>query len=104
MKFVHYINQKIAPVTLSGGIQAFFAAFALGNIGNFSPAGILSVVIFGLVLLFFVQTKQKLGRCPLPRFFAPITAALALLFTGFYVAAERQSLSGTFDSRLFRIS
>ena len=40
-------------------IPAFFGAFALCNIGGFSPAGILSAVLFLLIHCFFSLCRKK---------------------------------------------
>lgn len=106
MKFTQYIDRKIAPVTLSALLKAFFSTFALCNIGSFSSSGILSMAVFGLLLLFFLRADEgkadDVNADGWPRFFAPACAVLALLFTFFYVAAEHQNLTGSFDSGLFR--
>lgn len=91
--------------TLLGQIlEAYFAAFALCNIGGFSPAGILSAVLFALVFCFFsfCRRQREKKAAALPRLFDPVCRLLAVLYTLLYVAAQHQNLTGGFDSRLFR--
>ena len=91
--------------TLLGQIlEAYFAAFALCNIGGFSPAGILSAVLFALVFCFFsfCRRQREKNAAALPRLFNPVCRLLAVLYTLLYVAAQHQNLTGRFDSRLFR--
>lgn len=84
-------------------IQAYLAAFALCNIGSFSPAGILSVLFFGVMLLLFFCSVKITGIAVLPRGFSLVCGLLAFLFTLFYLAAEHKNLTGGFDSRAFRL-
>lgn len=84
-------------------IQAYLAAFALCNIGSFSPAGILSVLFFGVMLLLFSCSVKITGTAVLPRGFSLVCGLLAFLFTLFYLAAEHKNLTGGFDSRAFRL-
>lgn len=84
-------------------IQAYLAAFALCNIGSFSPAGILSVLFFGVMLLLFSCSVKITGTDVLPRGFSLVCGLLAFLFTLFYLAAEHKNLTGGFDSRAFRL-
>ena len=85
-------------------LEAYFAAFALCNIGGFSPAGILSAVLFALVFCFFsfCRRQREKNAAALPRLFDPVCRLLAVLYTLLYVAAQHQNLTGGFDSRLFR--
>lgn len=82
--------------------QAYFAAFALCNIGGISPGNILSALLFGLLFALFSFVSQKLSVQKLPRGFAPVSDLLALLFMFFYMASEHKGLTGGFDSRMFR--
>ena len=88
---------------------AFFAAFALCDIGSIHPADIFSVLIFaGMLLLFSPTLTQRLtnigaASSVLPRHFYPICRLLAVLYTLFYAAAKHAELSGSFDSRIFRL-
>lgn len=86
-------------------IPAFFGTFALYNIGGFSPAGILSAVLFLLILCFFslCRKKEEARADLLPRRFGAVCSLLAALYTLFYLAAEHKNLTGGFDSRLFRL-
>lgn len=89
---------------------AFFAAFALCDIGSIHPADIFSVLIFaGMLLLFSPTLTQRLtnigaASSVLPRHFYPICRLLAVLYTLFYAAAKHAELSGSFDSRIFRLA
>ena len=88
---------------------AFFAAFALCDIGSIHPADIFSVLIFAGMLLLFSPTLQRLtnigaASSVLPRHFYPICRLLAVLYTLFYAAAKHAELSGSFDSRIFRLA
>ena len=73
---------------------AFFAAFALCDIGSIHPADIFSVLIFaGMLLLFSPTLTQRLtnigaASSVLPRHFYPICRLLAVLYTLFYAAAK----------------
>lgn len=86
-------------------LQSYLAAFALCNISGISPANILSVVLFGVMLLLFSYSHKKVSAsgAALPRGFFPVCAALSALFTLFYMAAEHKYLTGGFDSRMFRL-
>ena len=91
--------------TLLGQIlEAYFAAFALCNIGGFSPAGILSAVLFALVFRFFsfCRRQKEKNTAALPRLFDPVCRLLAVLYALLYGAAQHHNLTGGFDSRLFR--
>lgn len=83
-------------------IQAYLSAFALCNIGGISPANILSFLLFGVMLLLFAQSQKLILSAARPRGFGPISALLAAFYMLCYMAAEHQSLTGGFDSRLFR--
>ena len=89
---------------------AFFAAFALCDIGSIHPADIFSVLIFaGMLLLFSPTLTQRLtnigaASSVLPRHFYPICRLLAVLYTLFYAAAKHAELSGSFDSCIFRLA
>ncbi|MDO4294038.1 MAG: DUF6020 family protein [Eubacteriales bacterium] len=90
-------------------LQAFLAAFALCNIGGISTGNILSLVLFGSFLLLFrsaekYSPRRGLSTLPLPSRFQTVCRALAALYTLFYVAAEHKTLTGGFDSRLFRLA
>lgn len=84
-------------------IRAYFAAFALCNIGGFSPAGILSILFFGVMLLLFSCSVKITSAAALPRGFSAVCSMLAFLFTLFYLAAEHKNLTGGFDNRGFRL-
>ena len=89
---------------------AFFAAFALCDIGSIHPADIFSVLIFaGMLLLFFSNADAKADEYRSSFFcasapFYPICRLLAVLYTLFYAAAKHAELSGSFDSRIFRLA
>lgn len=85
-------------------IRIFFSVFALCNICGLSPSGILSAVVFGLLLSFFSYEKKKTASAALPRHFSLVCALTAALYTVFYMASEHKKLTGGFDSRLFRFS
>lgn len=84
-------------------LQAYFAAFALCNIGSISPAGIISILFFGVMLLLFSCSVKITGSAVLPKGFCSVCRLLAFLFTLFYMASEHKSLTGGFDSRAFRL-
>lgn len=85
-------------------IQAYCSAFALCNICRLSPAGILSAVFFGMMLLLFSFEKKTTCTAPIPAGFSRVCAFLAALYTLFYMAAQHREMTGGFDSRLFRLS
>lgn len=85
-------------------IQAYFSAFALCNICGLSPAGILSVIFFGLMLLLFFHGKKITRTACLPAGFSRVCTLLAAIYTLLYMAARHKELTGSFDSRLFRLS
>lgn len=95
------LQQLKMPVSLL--IRAYLAAFALCNIGRISPAGILSIIFFGVTVLFFSRSAEAVSRAALPAHFFPVCRLLALLFTLFYLASEHKVLTGGFDSRMFRL-
>lgn len=85
-------------------LQAYLAAFALCNIGGISPAGILSVLLFAVMLLLFFCSRRLILSAALPGGFTPVCAALSALYMIFYMASEHKQLTGGFDSRLFRFA
>lgn len=84
-------------------LQAYLAAFALCNIGGISPAGILSGLLFAVMLLLFSYSARLTASAALPARFGPVCASLSALFMLFYMASEHEHLTGGFDSRLFRL-
>lgn len=96
---------SFAKTVLPQVLTAYFAAFALCNIGGFSPTGILSAVLFALTFCFFslCRRRTEANAGVLPRRFWAVCRLLAALYTLFYVAAEHKNLAGGFDSRLFRL-
>ena len=96
---------SFAKTVLPQVLTAYFAAFALCNIGGFSPTGILSAVLFALTFCFFslCRRRTEANAGVLPRRFGAVCRLLAALYTLFYVAAEHKNLAGGFDSRLFRL-
>lgn len=85
-------------------IQVFFSTFALCNICGLSPSGILSVIVFGLLVSFFSYQKKKTAAAVLPRNFSWMCTLLAALYMVFYMASEHKKLTGGFESRMFRFS
>lgn len=84
-------------------LQSYLAAFALCNIGGISPAGILSILLFSVMLLLFTYSARLTAAAVLPAGFRPVCTLLSALFTLFYMASEHKHLTGDFDSRLFRL-
>lgn len=85
-------------------LTAYFAAFALCNIGGFPSTGILSLLLFFVLYAFFSEAGRRIGAAPRPPHFLAATGLLAALYTLFYLAAEHKKLTGGFDNRLFRFS
>lgn len=83
-------------------LQAFFAAFALCNIGGIDTGNILSAVLFGAMLLLFSYSQKRTASVGQPKGFHTVSALLSLLYMLFYMASEHKHLTGGFDSRLFR--
>lgn len=84
-------------------IQVCFSTFALCNICGLSPSGILSVILFGLMLLLFSHSGKMTETAHLPGGYRPVCAILAAVYMVFYMASEHKLLTGGFDSRLFRL-
>lgn len=84
-------------------LQSYLAAFALCNIGGISPAGILSILLFSVMLLLFTYSDKLTATAVLPAGFQGVCILLSALFTLFYMASEHKYLTGGFDSRLFRL-
>lgn len=82
---------------------SYLAAFALCNIGGISPAGILSILLFFVMLLLFSYSARLTGSAVAPAGFRTVCCLLSALFTLFYMASEHKHLTGGFDSRLFRL-
>lgn len=85
-------------------LQSYLAAFALCNIGGISPADILSILLFAVMLLLFFRSRRLVLSAALPKGFSPVCAVLSALYMIFYMASEHKHLTGGFDSRLFRLS
>lgn len=99
---LRFFSEKSAAVLLI--LQAWFASFALCNIGGISCASVLSILLFGAMLLLFSYSRKCAAGAQLPPRFFPVVRALAALYMLFYMASEHKSLTGGFDSRLFRFS
>lgn len=84
-------------------LESYLAAFALCNIGGISPADILSVLLFSVMLLLFTYSARLTDAAVLPKGFSSACALLGAVFTLFYMASEHKYLTGGFDSRLFRL-
>ncbi|MDO4332308.1 MAG: DUF6020 family protein [Eubacteriales bacterium] len=97
----HFSGKHIAVLQI---LQAWFAAFALCNIGGLSSASVLSVLFFGAMLLLFSYGRKLTAAAQLPAHFSSVTRMLAGLFMLFYMASEHKGLTGGFDNRMFRFS
>ncbi len=88
----------------AAALQAYGSVFAICNIGGLSSANILSFLLFWLLYFFYSGTARKISRSALPQYFSVSSAVLALFYTVFYMASEHKQLTGSFDSRLFRLA
>lgn len=96
-------------------IEAYFAAFALADIGHIQTTSIITLVLFFLCFQLFLlaaSREREYGlagngkeilhtRSAARRTWA--SAFLGGLYTLFYLSAEYRSLTGTLENRLFRL-